>query len=234
MDWALAIDRNRDALKRIVAALFVLAGLAERGALLTLPRSVYNAVLLVLRPAESAVRRLVIIAARGLVLASRPARPAPVGLSPRAGEARVPAFVLIDPLKSFVPAFEDEEETEACGPPPRISVPGLFDPIFVVSSAQSPDDLIDASLIGRRLFALQRALDNLPREARRLARWKARRDLALQASTQRRASPFKPLRLSPFRPGWPPGYRKRQLHPVDEVLLDCHSLALHADAPNTS
>ena len=81
MDWALAIDRNREALARIIAALFAMAGLAEGGVvrfdrgIAVLPRHVYLAVLNVLRPAESAVRRLVIIAARALVSAARERKP---------------------------------------------------------------------------------------------------------------------------------------------------------------
>ena len=73
MDWPLAILRNRDALRAIVAALFALAGLTsprrgevsraqpvtERG----LPRHILAAILAILRPAESAVRRLILIAA---------------------------------------------------------------------------------------------------------------------------------------------------------------------------
>ena len=52
MDWALAIDRNRDQLLRIIAALFVVAGLAEGKVVAALPRNIYRAVLLVLRPSR--------------------------------------------------------------------------------------------------------------------------------------------------------------------------------------
>jgi hypothetical protein len=62
MDLPLAIDRNRDRLLRIIAELFVMAGIAEGGMAAALPRHVPRAVL---RPAESDLRRLVIIAARG-------------------------------------------------------------------------------------------------------------------------------------------------------------------------
>ena len=113
MDWNLAIERNTEALKRILAALVAMAGL---GAALTSPlrggrpspdgrvgvicgtepppdasrrpprkgevkpgptlsRHLHTAVLRLLRPAESAVRRLVIVAARGLVVTLPPPRP---------------------------------------------------------------------------------------------------------------------------------------------------------------
>ena len=39
---------------------------------------------------------------------------------------------------------------------------------------------------------------------------------------------------SPLRPGHPPGHRKRQVHEVDEVLVDCHWLAWDAMKPDTS
>ena len=67
MDWARAIERNSDALKGIVAALFAMLGLSESAASLRIPRGVHTAILRVLRPAESAVRRLIVIAARGVV-----------------------------------------------------------------------------------------------------------------------------------------------------------------------
>jgi len=42
----------------------------------------------------------------------------------------------------------------------------------------------------------------------------------------------------PMRPGLPPGYRQRQKHEVDEVLAECHRLALMAQQefkfPDTS
>ena len=88
MDWNAAIEKNREALKRILAALVAMAGLrgqftffpqegashqavaqAEKSKLspaLTLPRRLRNAVLRLLRPAEAAARRLVIVAARDI------------------------------------------------------------------------------------------------------------------------------------------------------------------------
>lgn len=231
MDWALAIDRNRDQLLRIIAALFVVAGLAEGKVVAALPRHIYRAVLLVLRPAESAVRRLVIIAARGLVLQLRSKRCAPCGPIPGRGVERTPAFLLIDPLKRFAPdAPVIFAGVLGSGPwIPRISVPGLYDPVFVACRILSGEDPIRAERLCRRLIALKRALDNLPQHARRLARWTARQDFIRQSPT-----PFRRGRLSPFRPGRPPGLRKRAGHEVDEVLRECHALALDAYCPLNS
>jgi hypothetical protein len=82
-------------------------------------------------------------------------------------------------------------------------------------AAEEPS--LDATHIGQRLTALIRALDNLPAQARRLARWQTKRDALLKAS--------KPTRLSPMRPGLPPGWRQRRLHEIDDVLRECHGLA---------
>ena len=84
MDWDLAIKRNGEALKGIIADLFAMLELAGEGMVARLPRSVHSAVLRVLRPAESAVRRLIVIAARGLVVKLAPSRP---DLTSQAGKA---------------------------------------------------------------------------------------------------------------------------------------------------
>lgn len=226
MDWALAIDRNREALTRIIAALFAMAGLAEGGMVAALPRHVHRAVLLVLRPAESAVRRLVIIAARGLFLAAHPARRAPTGPIRRGSGTPTAAFALIDPLKRFAPSGAQG----IAGPIPRISVPGLLDPFFVPNRTASDEDPVSAARLSRRLQALKRALDDLPGQARRLARWRARRGLARSGT-----GPIRPGRLSPFRPGRPPGHRRRAIDEIDYVLRECHGLAIDACArPDTS
>lgn len=227
LDWQVVISSNRDRLLGVLAGLLAMAGLAGG----TLPRHVRNAILAVLRPAEAAVRRLIFIAARGLVLKARPSRPIPVGLPAAAGQGadRLPVFGLIAPLKRFLP-WDADEADEPSGPPPRISLPGVFDPVFAAPlPAASADDEVSAASIRQRLAALQRALDALPHQARRLARWRARHCFALKVG-----GPFKPIRQSPFRPGLPPGYRKHQLHPVDAILGDCHYFALEAIAADTT
>lgn len=217
MDWTLAISRNREALLRIIAALFNYAGLANGVAFSVLPRHVYRTFLRFLRPAESAVRRLIIIAARGLMLNPVPARVVPGGFALIGGAPRKLAFPLIDPLKRFLPdtPFAKKEA------PPRISVPGLFDPVFIAPLILSSEDPVNATNLSQRLAALNRALENLAAQARRLARWQARRDLALQKNV-----PCKPRRITPFRPGSPPGARLRRNHEVDHILRECHALVL--------
>ena len=63
MDWDLAIKRNSEALKGIIETLFAMLGLAGIDTVARIPRSVHSAVFRILRPAESAMRRLIIIAA---------------------------------------------------------------------------------------------------------------------------------------------------------------------------
>src|SRR5215510_1473481 len=92
MNWNLAIEKNREALKRIVALLATMAGFSGIGGIgdpgnasgrpSTLPRHLHRFVLRLVRPAESAARRLVIVAARGLVVELAPPRVARPGPKP--------------------------------------------------------------------------------------------------------------------------------------------------------
>jgi hypothetical protein len=227
MDWAMVIDRNSEALFRVVASLVAMVRVRGGGMAAALPRHVYSAALILLRPAESAVRRLIIIAARGLALTPRAARGFPAGLVLHKGAERLPAFCLIDPLKRFAPEdFEWGKVKEQVLP--RISVPGLYDPVFPQLSAERGDGQVSSAALDRRVQALRRALDNLPREARRLARWKAKRELERQGGA-------KPGRLSPFRPGFAPGYHRSSRQEVDEILSECHHFAVEAwRGPDTS
>ncbi len=98
MHWPLAISRKIDALRAAVAAI---------GALLAghdqfIARSLRNAAFAMLRPAEAAARRLIVIAARGLVLAAPVTRHfAFAGQARAAVGARIPAFRLFDPKARF-------------------------------------------------------------------------------------------------------------------------------------
>jgi hypothetical protein len=237
MDWQLAIHRNRDALLRIIAALVVLAGLAEGRAVIS--RHLHSAILRILRPAESAVRRLIMIAARGINFGdSLPNSSGVAGskaewwkeLNKLSPKFSTPSFNLIDPLKRFAPSANDaddeihadeesEDDTAFIRTLPRISVPGVADPVFITKT-QLPDGMINARHLADRLTALKNALDNLQGQARRLARWQARRNHL------RQQFPLRPLRLSPIRPGLPPGHLVRQPHEVHEILSECHGLVL--------
>ena len=103
MDWDFAIERHRAPLLRIVAGLFSMIGLTEGGAVERLSRPLYRLVLRVLRPAEAAVRRLIIVAARDIVVKPSPKRPFPAGrvISGKGKRKRGASFQLFDPRKRF-------------------------------------------------------------------------------------------------------------------------------------
>ena len=226
MDWALAIKRNSEALKGIVEALFAMLGLDGDATRLRIPQPLHSAVLRLLRPAESAMRRLIVIAARGLVVKLAPSRPMPKPAGPigKGGPSR-PSFQLFDPRKNF--AELRQHRRRFTRNPPRIH----FFPYDTLSPARPtaadapppPDGLVNAERLSRRLQALKLALDDLPRQARRLARWRVRRE-----------NMPSPKFKSPLRPGRPPGYRRKPVHEVDEVLIECHGLACYAMEPDTS
>ena len=226
MDWELAIKRNSEALKGIIAALFAMLGDAT---VARIPQPLYRAVLRVLRPAESAVRRLIVIVARGLVVKVVPSRPMLKGQIIRKGGTPRFSFQLFDTRKDF-PELRQHSVKYAKHPPrilffgPDSRVDDLWpSPPPVAAPTLPPDGLVNAERLSRRLQALKLALDDLPRQARRLAHWRVRRENA-------KAPKFR----SPLRPGPPPGHRKRQIHPIDQILADCHGLACWAMEPDTS
>ena len=227
MDWARAIERNSEALTGIVEALFAMLGLAGEATVSRIPPPLHRAVLAVLRPAEAAVRRLVVIAAQGLVVKVAPSRPMPSGPIGQGGGSRRPSFQLFDPRKNFAAPHRRAfariaPRIHLFGSDPRVAAlwaarPPAADP------APPPDGLVNAQHLSRRLQALKLALEDLPRQARRLARWRLRRETAPS-----------PKFKSPLRPGHPPGHRRKPVHEVDEVLIECHGLARDAMRPDTS
>jgi hypothetical protein len=222
MDWDLAIKRNSKALKAIVEVLFALLGLDGADAASRIPRSLHSAVLAVLRPAESAVRRLIVIAARGLVVKLAPSRPMPTGSIIRKGGNSRPAFQLFDPRKNF----NRPRRRKITRLVPRIHVfpyDSLRPAAPPATALPPPDGLVNAERLGRRLQALKSALDDLPRQAKRLVRLQERR----------KASPW-PKSTMPLRPGRPPGHRRKPTHEVDEILIECHGVAWEAMKPDTS
>jgi hypothetical protein len=155
-----------------------------------------------------------------------PSRPMPAGPVAQGGRSR-PSFQLFDPRKNFLKrrhrAFARiAPRIHFFGSDPRV-VALWPSPQPVADAPSPPDGLVNAARLTRRLQALKLALDDLPRQARRLARWRVRREKA-------KAPKFK----SPLRPGHPPGYRRKPLHAVDDVLAECHWLAYDALRPDTS
>jgi hypothetical protein len=229
MDWDLAIERNRQPLLRIVAALFALIGLGEGGSIERLSWPLYRAVLRILRPAEWAVRRLIVIAARDMVGKPSPARLSKPGLKKSGkakGQGRVP-FRLFDPRKRFDRLYRPKGPRSE----PRIH---FFDvdprsPLFLRQAsvapvpAPEPKDTVSAQPLCRRLVAIKAALEDLPRQARRYARW--------------RDKPFetrRPKLASTLRPGPPPRFRSKPAREVNAILRECHWLAWNLPKRDTS
>ncbi|OJU06926.1 MAG: hypothetical protein BGN87_15935 [Rhizobiales bacterium 65-79] len=316
MDWNAAIEKNREALKRVLAMLVAMAGLEGAdprspsplwgGAGGTLSRHLHRAVLRLLRPAEAAARRLIIVAARGMIVTLRTVRPggprhmakfapspsalradtsppeggedgsqaegpssppgtggevprtACIAAHPRnpltmlrrdtgVGEAERgaaktiarhsdgdnhasilrPSFPLFDPLRRF------RRRRPAPRGVPRISFPGFGEP-FRIPTPPSPDDAVDARRLAMRLAALARVLDDLPREARRFARWRARVAAGAQIKGGRQDGLVR--RVWPLRPGRPPGHPParggRPRHEVHDILDVTHGLAFWTLEPS--
>jgi hypothetical protein len=228
MDWDLAIKRNSKALRGIIEVLFALLGLDGSDAARRIPRSLHSAVLAVLRPAESAVRRLIVVVARNVVVKLAPARPMPAGKKIGKGSGTSsPSFQICDPPRrgKHTPYRKGRRII------PRVRVLDGYDPRVIalfpkprpVIVPPPPDGLAPATRLHRRLIALKSALEDLPRQARRLVRWQERR---------RAAPEYKPT--SPLREGRPPGYRRKPVHEVEEVLAECDWLADWAMRPDTS
>jgi hypothetical protein len=168
MDWNLAIARNREALLGIVGTLLSLLGLDQGGTLSRLSRSLHRAALRILLPAESAVRRLIVIAARDLTVTLRPARPMPAGIVIASGASRSFPFPLFDPRQRFSVqrrGFSPRlvPRIHVFGADPRVAALWA-QPEVPAAPAETP---VDAARLGLRLKALRTALDDLPRQARR-------------------------------------------------------------------
>jgi hypothetical protein len=283
MDWNAAIEQHRDALRRIVVTLFAMAGLQffpQHGALPqkvalaenpTLPRHLHRAILRLLRPAESAARRLIIAAPRNVTVSSprqgkgvmtpppltlkgegdsetlttlsplrgsegrarQAARPGQVRGGGSMSTGRPPTLPLFDRLPS--PSRPQRPTSNSV---PRISLPGYTAPFVIpVRHSPSPSDPLNAARLTLRLQALAAAVDDLPRQARRFARWRNRNQQHKRTAAPSAKSPRRSRRIWPLRGGRPPGAHNARRHPraVDDVLKAAHGLAFWAlESPDTS
>lgn len=223
MDLTREIDASRNAAARIVADLFAMLGLTAGVVLGRIRRELHRDILRVLRPAESAVRRLIAVLARGVIVKARPPRPAPTSLARATpGQQRL-SFRLFDAR----PPLRLAKSPAKTGPrpQPRISFFGDGEArrISLSREPRPKEEHVDPSHLLRRLEAVRAALANLPHQARRLAR----------ALARRQRSPRLKLK-GPLRPGHPPGFRRRARREVDHVLHRCDWLAREALPPDTS
>jgi len=203
-EWEAAVGRNHDLLKGIVATMVAMLGVVVQAEQAdptrpAIPRHLHQAIVRVLRPAEAAVRRLIIVAARSVKVKISPVKePAPLPRKPSATGILVPyrsrlalraaavprplpkriALPLCDTLRPL----KFRPRTILRRDAPRITVPGLT-VRYVPPPRQNPCDLVSAARLNLRINALTDVLDDLPSHARRFARWRARRDarMALEA-----------------------------------------------------
>ena len=210
MDWNRAIAVNQAALARILAEVAALLDWTLGAEMERLPRVLHSAALRLLRPAESALRRLIVIAAQGLAVKLPPSRPMPKGLKIAGSETGKTNFVLYDRRKVF--AVNRPHYNKAA---PMVHFFGVSPLVPVFAQPRViPDGSVNAASLLRRLSAAQQALADLPKQALRLARWKARR------ARQEKAKFTEPL-----RPGIPPGHRSKGQDEADIILRECHALA---------
>jgi hypothetical protein len=226
--WTRAVEINHIALTRILAEIFALLGLVTGSSFDRLPQALYQSVERLLRPTESALRRLIVIAARGIVVKPVPKRPMPKGLKiarkaagPKASGPKAAgpmSFRLFDTRKPF--DFIQSENPLFVYVKTYTSNPfNLFEQFRRQYPAQpaEQDDSVNAIPLSRRLAAVKHALETIPRQAQRMARWQARRKMM-----------EKPKFTSPLRPGLPPGHRQKPKLDVDFILQECHGLAWDA------
>ena len=234
MDWTLALQLNHDVLLRNVAWLFTWLKLDVGGSVETLPRHKRLTVLFVLRPSEAAYRRVVLVAmyVRGVtapLLAERAARSERKQRKldgKQRGPSAIGSFKLIDPRKKF--DLYPNSLKYAGGPGPRVTDMWSDNPIYDRSdlyayqnrSLSADDDDVSAKALCHRMNALMNALQDLDGQAVRMAR--------LHARMKGQKPEIGKFPIRPLRPGLPPGFRKRPKHEVDEVLAECHQLALMA------
>ena len=205
MDWAGAIKLNSEALKGVIDVLFAMLGLGSGDTQTRISMTLYRAVLRLLQPAESALRRLIVIAARGLVVKVTPPRPRlarPISRLVAKKKRLNVSFQLFDTRKDFTREFNR---------------------VFDQGTGTKPERMVNAAPLTQRLLILKSAFEDLPRQAQRFARWRIRRENLKS-----------PKFTSPFRPGPPPGHRKKKIHEVDEALSECHYFAYYALKPDTS
>jgi hypothetical protein len=221
-----------------------------------LSRPLYRKVLSQLKSAEAAVRRLIIVMARNIVVEPRPKRPRPKGLfrarngtfqskngsgqneSKVKRNSRPPSFPLCDPQKRSDAGQRRRRRRKYTGPEPRIRrldydprIPWFLrgpDPTHAPKPVVEKKVAVkDGMVSGKRICQRLFAVMRVLMNMEREAKRYARfRD---QPVEERR-----PKRERALRYGWPPGYRIKPIHEVDRILKECHWLVGELPQPDTS
>jgi hypothetical protein len=208
MDWNRAIEINRLALTRIAVELIAMLGVVS---VLALQR--------MLRAAESALRRLIVIAAHGLLAKPIASRSMPKGLVIGGLGKWRKSFQLFDTRKVF--SFITPQNPLIVMVKTHTRNPyNPFDQMYWrhVTKTTNPEENLS-----RRLTALKHALETIPQQAIRLVRWQTKRE-----------GQSNPKFTSPLRPGRPPGHRTKPIMEIDYILKECHGLAWDIGYRNSS
>lgn len=198
-DYDQAILRQSRKLYKVFLSLSAMADLYTEGRIaVPLPRAARNAILRLLRPAEAALCRLIVMVMHNMF--AREGRSAPSWPEARLSHSKLdqlarrmpslPAMRSLLGIQFLKPsrrssllgprAVQSFDSTSAPFLMRRLRNAAVPAPRFPArhapsaSSKQSPDDPVSARALFKRLSALRHALQNLPHQARRLARWQAR------------------------------------------------------------
>jgi hypothetical protein len=221
MDWTFVVKKNRLALSLIVAEIFALLGIIVGGSVEHVSQTIYMKVERLLHPMESALRRLIMVAARDLIVKPLPKRPLPLGLKFERKPSGRMTFRLFDKCKKF--DFNKPTNPIFVLVKTYSNNPfNLFNNPFPRCSEKEPN-AINATQLCRRLASVQHAHEILPHLVRRIARWQAQWKLM-----------EKPNLTSPLRPGPPPRHRAKPKAEIDYVLQGRQSLACDVLRGDTS
>jgi hypothetical protein len=257
MDFDFSIERNRGELLPIIVALFAKIGLVEGGMVERLSRPLYRKVLVRLRAAEAAVRRLIIVMARNIKVEPRPKRSMPKGLvrsrngtfqgkgsgkdngqgQSQEKRPRRPTFNLFDPERRA--DFGKVRRRRRKGPKvePRVHViypsnPHI--PWFLRGRPAPPppapqpvETVKDNTVSAKGLCRRLFAIMYALTHMEREAERYAR--LFAKPIEERR-----PQRERALRYGRPPGWRDKPTHDVHQILKECHWLISELPKPDTS
>ncbi len=228
MDIPAAIDLNKTLLARIIAGLFTLLGGGTGPARISV--ELHRRIVRVLRPAESAVRRLIVVLVTITGMKAPPPRsqqrsmPASIA---RTGQGKKrQSFGLFDPRQRF---WRQRPAKKTPAALPRIisltdeGLRRLKESLNAPAPADKKANDISPINLLRRLEAVVGALNDLPHQAKRLVRALARRQDVPKLKFR-----------TPLRPGHPPGHRQKPRLEIDHVLRECDWLARNALSPDTS
>ena len=249
MGWGDYIELRRAGLIRLVMAwttLLRILGSEGAGGVPMLPRHARLALVRLVRPAEAAARRLIAATAtvEGLALpVLGPLRPRAATATGGARRTRgAPAFRLADPVPTLDAlrraATRTARPARRPGPGPRIT---FLDETRTEAAARERREAMreeaarreaearrlraeDASALAARLRALRGALDDLPKQAKRLMRWRA--------AQHRLGVAGRPHRVDALRGGRPRDLPRslRAREPVHHLLDESHQIARNAGA----